>query len=317
MYNGIIVDGHCDTLQKSFDEKLSIFDKKYNFNIKDAKENLPYLQFLASYINTKYDYGNNAYIRVHKMLDKFYNEYEENKKNIVLIKKFKDINKIYSENKVGILLTIENGSALGGNVNNIQNLYKRNVKMMSLTWNNDNFLACGALTKNDTGLTLSGKKCVKIMNDLGMIIDVSHLSRKSFYDIFNITTKGIIATHSCVDRICKNIRNLTDDQIKLISRNSGVIGICFYKEFLSNNKNVTIDDIVNHIEYISNLVGTEFVALGSDFDGMRKSDIPLGINSVNDIRRISEKLEKRGFYKQEIANIMGENYIRVLKENIV
>lgn len=310
----IIVDGHCDTLQMAYDEGLSIFDKKYSFNIKEAKCILPYIQFLSCFINTKYDFDNNGFSRINAMLDKFYLEYENNKEHINLIKSKSDIKN--NLNKVGIVLTIENGIALGNNIYNIRRLYNRGIRVMSLTWNDDNFLACGSHTKNDVGLTKEGIKCIKLMNELGIIIDVSHLSQKSFYDICSITNKCIIATHSCVDSICKNKRNLTDNQIKIIAQNKGIIGVCFYKYFLSNNKNVSIDDIINHIEYISNLVGTEYVGIGSDFDGMDKSDIPVGLSGIKDMRNIAEKLNDRGFNKNEIYNIMGGNYIRVLKENL-
>lgn len=316
MYNNIVVDGHCDTLQKAFDEKLSIFNEKYSFNIKNALDTLPYIQFLASYINTKYDVKDTAYLRVNKMLDKFYTEYENNRDSITLIENRDDIEKLFNEHKVGILLTIENGSALSGDLSNIQRLYDRKIRVMSLTWNDDNFLGSGAFSKNDLGLTKAGYECVKIMNKIGMIIDVSHLSRKSFYNVFDTTINGVIATHSCADKLCNSPRNLTDDQIKLIAKSKGIIGVCFYREFLSNENIVTIDDILNHIEYISNLVGTEFVALGSDFDGMEKCDIPYGLNGIKNIRKIAEKLELRGFSKDEIYNIMGGNYIRVLKENL-
>ena len=292
MYN-IIVDGHCDTLQRAFDENLSIFNTKFDFNMTNAEFVKPYIQFLASFINTKYDIGNTAYVRVNEMLDKFYKEYNENKNaDIVLIDTKSDLQKIINEGKIGILLTIENGAALSGN------------------------LACGAFTKNDTGLTTKGRKCIKLMNNLGMIVDVSHISRKSFFDIINITDKSVIATHSCVNSLCENKRNLTDEQIKLIAKCKGMIGVCFYKEFLSNNKYVTIDNVVDHIEYISNLVGSEFVGIGSDFDGMENEDKPQDLKSVLDIKKIEEKLEKRGFSPKEINNIMGENYIRILNENL-
>lgn len=316
MYN-IIVDGHCDTLQRAFDENLSIFNTKFDFNMTNAEFVKPYIQFLASFINTKYDIGNIAYVRVNEMLDKFYKEYNENKNtDIVLIDTKSDLQKIINEGKIGILLTIENGAALSGNLLNLEKLYNRKIKVMSLTWNDDNFLACGAFTKNDTGLTTKGRKCIKLMNNLGMIVDVSHISRKSFFDIINITDKSVIATHSCVNSLCENKRNLTDEQIKLIAKCKGMIGVCFYKKFLSNNKYVTIDNVVDHVDYISNLVGSEFVGIGSDFDGMENEDKPQDLKSVLDIKKIEEKLEKRGFSPKEINNIMGENYIRILNENL-
>lgn len=316
MYNNIIVDGHCDTLQKAFDEDLSIFNCKYAFNVKDAIATLPCIQFLASYINTKYDVKAAGYLRVNKMLDKFYNEYENNRDSITLIENKSDIQKVFDEEKVGVLLTIENGSALGNDLYNLKKLYDRKVRVMSLTWNDDNFLASGAMSKNDKGLTIYGKKCIKLMNDIGMVIDVSHISKKSFYDIFKITTKGIIATHSCVNKLCNNPRNLTDYQIKKIAESKGVIGICFYSNFLSCKERATIDDVIDHIEYISNLVGTEYVSLGSDFDGMETFDSPCELSSIKDVRKIADKLILRGFNKKEIYNIMGGNYLRVLEENL-
>lgn len=316
MYN-IIVDGHCDTLQRAFDENLSIFNTKFDFNMTNAEFVKPYIQFLASFVNTKYDIGNTAYVRVNEMLDKFYKEYNENKNaDIVLIDTKSDLQKIINEGKIGILLTIENGAALSGNLLNLEKLYNRKIKVMSLTWNDDNFLACGAFTKNDTGLTTKGRECIKLMNNLGIIVDVSHIFRRSFFDIINITDKSVIATHSCVNSLCENKRNLTDEQIKLIAKCKGMIGVCFYKGFLSNNKYVTIDNVVEHIEYISNLVGSEFVGIGSDFDGMEIEDKPCGLESILCVSKIKEKLEQRGFKKQEVYNIMGGNYIRILNENL-
>ncbi len=317
MYNNIIVDGHCDTLQRAFDENLSIFNTKFDFNLTNVEFVKPYIQFLASFINTKYDIGNTAYVRVNEMLDKFYKEYNQNNNaDIVLIDTKSDLQKIINEGKIGILLTIENGAALSGNLLNLEKLYNRKIRVMSLTWNDDNFLACGAFTKNDKGLTKNGRECIKLMNNIGIIVDVSHISRKSFFDIINITDKSVIATHSCVNNLCENKRNLTDEQIKLIAKCKGMIGVCFYKGFLSNNKYVTIDNVVEHIEYISNLVGSEFVGIGSDFDGMENEDKPQDLKSVLDIRKIEERLEKRGFSPKEINNIMGGNYIRILNENL-
>ena len=312
----IVVDGHCDTLQKAFETSLSILNKSFSFNIKDSLKNLPYIQFLASYVNTKYDIEDVAFKRAIDMLNKFYLEYEKNKKIIHLITNASDIDFDILKNKLGIVLTIENGSVLSNDLSNLETLYNKGIRVMSLTWNDDNFLGSGAETKYDCGLTIKGKKCVRMMNNLGIILDVSHASKKTFYDIVDNTSKSVIATHSCADNICKHNRNLTDEQIKLIARSKGVIGVCFYKKFLSKNKDVTIYDIANHIEYISNLVGTEFVGIGSDFDGMDKSDIPKGITGCLDIRNIEFVLNERGFNKEEIYNIMGGNYIRVLKENL-
>ena len=312
----ILVDGHCDSLKVAFDKNISIYDSSLAFNVEVALKNLPYMQLLASFIHTKFDTGNVAFKRVNDLLDKFYLEYENNSNDIHLITSKDDLNEKKKKNKLGILLTIENGAALSNDLSNLEKLYNRGIRVMSLTWNDDNFLGCGTKTKNDTGITKEGIKCIEKMENLGVILDVSHASRKTFFDAIKISTKNIIATHSCVYKLCENDRNLTDEQIKLIAKSKGVIGVCLYNKFLSNKKISTIDDVINHIEYISNLVGTEYVGLGSDFDGIDKSDIAQGIKGAIDIRNIEEKLKKRGFNNEEVCNIMGGNYIRVLKENL-
>ena len=312
----IVIDGHCDSLEVAFDNNISIYNNDLSFNVKDALKNLPYIQFLASFIHTKYDTRNVAFKRVNDLLDKFYLEYEKNKDDMYLITSKDDLNKEKLNNKLGIILTIENGVALSNDLSNLEKLYNRGIRVMSLTWNDDNFLGCGAKTKNDTGITKEGIKCIEKMEKLGIILDVSHASRKTFFDAIKISTKSIIATHSCVYNLCENDRNLTDEQIKLIAKSKGVIGVCLYNKFLSNKNVATIDDVINHIEYISNLVGTEYVGIGSDFDGIDKTDIAQGITGVIDIRNIEEKLKLRGFSKEEVWNIMGGNYIRVLNENL-
>lgn len=310
----ITVDGHCDTLSKALDEGLSIDNEKYSFNLHYG--NLPHLQCLAVYVSPKYlNDKNGGFLRANNIINKFYSEYEKNKEKIILIKSKDDIDNLLHSKKMGVLLTIENGSAISGDLDNIDRFYDRGIRIMSVTWNDDNDLACGNLTDNDTGLTKLGVQYIKRLNERNIPVDVSHISEKSFFDIVNITDKPIIATHSCVKDICNHKRNLTKEQIKQIAKSGGIIGVCFYSGFLNDNAYASSDDIVKHIIYISDLVGTDYVGIGSDFDGMENKDLPTDIKGINDTYIIFEKLRKNGFNEKEIDEIAGGNFIRFL-ENI-
>lgn len=183
--------------------------------------------------------------------------------------------------------------------------------MMGVTWNDDNELACGAQTTNDTGLTKLGKDYIKKLEEKHILIDVSHTSKKSFYDILKNTNNPIIASHSCADAICHHRRNLSDDQIKKLAKTGGVIGICFCKPFLTNKNKATVKDIIKHINYIVNLVGIDHVTFGSDFDGVEEEHKLEDIRSVKDMNKIIIELQKEGYRKDEIEKITSGNFLRV------
>ena len=134
---------------------------------------------------------------------------------------------------------------------------------MSVTWNDDNDLGCGCKSKNDIGLTELGVEYVKKANEMGIVLDVSHLSEKSFWQVVNITNKPVVASHSNVYELCNNSRNLKDEQIKAIAKSGGIIGICYYSEFLNSSRKADVKDIVEHIKYIKNLVGIDYIGFGS------------------------------------------------------
>ena len=213
--------------------------------------------------------------------------------------------------KTGIFLTIENGSAISGNLDNIDILYKKKIRMMGTVWNDDNELAWGAHTTNDKGLTNLGKQYIKKLEKKHILIDVSHMSKKSFYDTLENTKDPIIASHSCAYTVCNHKRNLSDNQIKQIAKRQGIIGICFCKPFLTTNSKATVKDIIKHINHIVELVGIDYVGFGSDFDGVEEENKLEDIRSVKDINKIIIELEKEGYSKENIEQITSKNFLRV------
>ena len=310
----IISDAHSDVISYSYDNKINICDRRLSFNFTDVKDSMPYLQLMACFVHD--EYRKNGYNIVKKLMDYYTKQEEKNLENIIRINSRKDIDRVRENNKLGVLLTVENGVAIDGDIDKLYNLYKQGIKMMTITWNYDNELGCGNLTNNDLGLTSIGKKCVKVMNSINMIVDVSHASPKTFWNIMDVTSSPVIASHSNVYKLCKHSRNLTDMQIKEIAKTNGLIGITYCNKFLSNSKQTCINDVVNHIEYVANLVGIEYVCLGSDFDGIDKKYLPENLKGVKDIYKVKECLLHRGFNKNEIEKIMGENLVRFIQNNI-
>ena len=303
----MIIDLHCDTIEKAYDEGLKLDSPKLSFNTKDVR--LPYIQCLATFVHSKFSDGNRGFKRANNIIDNFYKTYNPN--NFFIIKNNKDFESTELQRKIGTILTIENGTAISGNLQNIEKLYNKGIRMMGIVWNDDNDLACDALTSNDTGLTKLGKQYVKKLEKKKIIIDVSHSSKKTFYDTLENTQEPIIASHSCVQSICNHPRNLDDDQIKQIAKRNGVIGICFCKKFLTKNKVVSVQDIIKHIDYIVQLVGIDYVAFGSDFDGLEPDHILPDVAGVKDFCRIIEGLKNIGYSESDIQKICCNNFIRV------
>lgn len=306
----MIIDLHCDTIQRAYDEGLKLNDKKLCFNTKETK--LPHIQCLSTFVHSKYSKENEGFQRANQIIDNFYKTYNQNE--IFIIKNKNDFESPELKQKIGAILTIENGTAISGNLQNIEKLYNKGIRMMGIVWNDDNDLACGAHTINDTGLTELGKQYVKELQKQKIIIDVSHASKKTFYDVLKNTEVPIIASHSCVQKICNHPRNLDDDQIKQIAKRNGVIGICFCKSFLTNNETVSVKNIIEHIDYIANLVGIDHIAFGSDFDGLEPEHILPDLAGVGDFGKIIDGLKNIGYSELDIRKISCGNFIRVFQK---
>ena len=211
-----------------------------------------------------------------------------------------------------VFLGIENGCALAGNIDNIDYFYRLGVRYITLCHNGDNLLCDSAMQSLDThnGLSEFGRQVVLKMNAVGMMVDVSHVGEKSFWDAVALSTKPIIASHSCCKALRNHPRNLTDEQIRAIARSGGVVQICLYKHFLSDTDVATVADAVRHIKHVVELVGVDYVGIGSDFDGGGEI---AGAISENQLINITKALIKEGFDDDEISKILGGNLLRVFR----
>ena len=191
------------------------------------------------------------------------------------------------------------------------------VKVIAPVWNHSNSLGEGTLEKyldetpSPPGLTKLGRSFVGAMNHLGIIIDVSHMNDRTFWDTVKTSTMPIIASHSGVYALREHVRNLKDDQIKAIAETGGVINVVFCRNFLGD-ASADVSVLVDHIEYIIKLVGVDHVGLGSDFDG---ATMPVGLKDLSEIGKIEAELRTRGYDEADLKKIMGHNNLRVLKKH--
>lgn len=321
-----VIDAHCDTLlllgkssmgfnTSSLDSNGEISFYKNNttaIDIEKLKKGNVDLQFMAVFIYPSF----NPDFSLKKSLnyiDLLYRKLEENSEHISLIRNFKDLKRNKDEGKKSVLLALEGGEPLTNDIAVLRMMYKLGLRCITLTWNHRNNIADGvAETISGGGLTNFGREIVKEMNRLGIIVDVSHISEKGFWDVIDLTSKPIIASHSCAYNLCDHIRNLKDDQIKAISRLNGVIGINYCASFLENDPSkATVKSIVNHIEYIAKVGGINCVGLGSDFDGAK---VPDDVSDISQIYKIRDEMVKRGFTDTDINKVMGNNFARVIEE---
>lgn len=285
-----VCDLHCDTASKLFDNKLEL---DFDF--------LSKIQFFAVFISPKYYSCPKK--RCFDVINYMYNEFLKNNDKIKFCKSISDLH----DKKVNAFLSIEGGEAIT-DLNDLETFYDLGVRMMTLTWNNDNHIA--SANGSSRGLSDFGKKLILKMNDIGMIIDLSHSGEKTFFDVCKISKKPVILSHSNSYSICRHQRNISDRQFYEIKRLNGLTGINFYPPFLSENKSADIYDIVSHIEYFLSLGGENNIGIGSDFDGI--DSIANGINSAKDIYKIFNLLSSRGVSDEVIKKIAYKNILRVM-----
>lgn len=240
-----------------------------------------------------------------------------------------DFYKAMKEDKLAVMLGLEGLSCIGEEVDDLYTLYQLGFRHATLTWNEQNDLATGVKGNQDRGLTRKGKEAVKIINDLGIMLDVSHANEKTFWDICNETDVPFMASHSNARILCDVPRNLTDNQIKAIGEKKGLIGMNSFNEFISfEPENMTVDFLINHLEHVVELIGIDCVALGFDFFDYLEGDTTnsftsdaykgtIGLENITKGNNMLVKLEERGFSKEDIEKISYKNFLgfmdRVLK----
>jgi membrane dipeptidase len=257
-----VADAHCDTLTKYSENIYNSVDAHWNISKFSSVGGI--LQYFAIFTPANLA-GDSALTFAVNSIGNFLRNPNE---NINFLQNKSD----FDESKINILLSIEGASPIINDINNLYAFYKLGVRAMGLTWNHRNFVADGIDT--DYGLTPFGIEVIKEMENLNMIIDVSHLNIAGFEDVVKHTSKPFIASHSNARSIFDHKRNLYDDQITEIISRGGFIGMNFYSEFIgSKDKNLQLE-MMKHIEHFLSLGGENVIGMGADFDGIPETPFP-------------------------------------------
>lgn len=306
-----VIDAHCDTLTVIEEQGRRFGERSLlgHVDLPRLIEGGVSLQFFAAFIAP--EHRNQALCRALEIIDLFYRELEDNSNKVMLVKSLKDLEEAFSRRRFAALLSIEGGEALSGNLAVLRMLYRLGVRSITLTWNHRNELADGVAERcTGGGLTNFGKDAVLEMNRLGILVDVSHLAERGFWDVLGLSRHPVIASHSNCKKLCDHPRNLNDEQIKALAKNKGVMGICFYPHFI-NAQNPSLEKLLDHVDHIADIAGVDCIGLGSDFDGI--DEVTPGLEDATSFPLVTEGLLKRGYKIEEVAGIMGGNFLRVIK----
>lgn len=315
------VDLHCDSVFEMYLQKKNLDELGGHINLDKLRRGGVRLQCFAAFVATHECAQRNgvklgAYELFNAMCDIFDEQMKRCAAEIAPVRRYADIENNLRAGKISALLTVEDTVALDSELERVDEMYSRGVRMAALTWNYENSL--GYPNSPDAALHARALKpfgiaAIERMDELGIIVDVSHLSEGGFWDVARRTRKPFIASHSCARALCDHSRNLTDAQLRAVAERGGVVGVNFYSAFLNGSEEYTPNaDIVRHMDYIRRKAGVETVALGSDFDGI---DCKLELGDCTGLEKLAGEME-RCFTDDEIDLICGKNALRVFKDTI-
>ena len=302
-----LFDLHCDTLDRLFEDNKNLKNSNGAVTLGNMKAYDKCVRCFAVWLDDK--------LTESEANERFYKMYHTFKEQITLFKgdvtEITDINSLQNP-KVGMILALENCSALNGDIKNVETFVNLGVKVFTITWNGENSLGYGQL--ENRGLKPFGKECVAEFERTGAIIDVSHLSEKGFYDVCKLTRNPFIATHSNAKSITNHNRNLTNDQICEIINRKGLIGLNLYRGFLNDEPDrASKYDVLRHAEHILSLGGEDVLAIGTDFDG---ANIIKEFENDKKLLKLEKFFIKNGFSSELTNKILYKNAENFFIENL-
>lgn len=296
-------DLHCDTLYECYNNDKGFGENDLQVSL-DKRGNISeWVQCFAIWIpdNIK---SRKALELLKSSYAKLIREYILNGRSMFLCKDEGDIKKALNAKKCAGIFTVEGSAAIGDDLDNIDLLKRLGVKMVTLTWNGSSEIGDGILVENAKGLSRFGKRAIKSMEHNKIIVDISHASEKLFWDVFDITEKPFVASHSNSQKVCPNKRNLTDDQFLAIRNRKGLVGLNFCKEFVSEKEDAGFAELMKHLEHFLSLKGEDTVAIGSDFDGCKTIK---DLSNLRDIERFYEYLLRHNYSEELIDKLFFKN----------
>lgn len=306
-----MIDLHCDTIMQLLDHPDSgdFYRNTWKIDIEKLQKAHSKVQDFALFINL--GDTNDSYGRYEEMRNLCTTQIHLYGEHIQHVLSYQDVESVYKSGKIGALMSIEEGGVLGGDLDKLKQAYQDGVRLITLTWNYPNGLGephCGEQHKK---LTPKGIEFVEAMQDLGIIVDCSHLNDAGTEQLGDILDVPFIASHSNAREVTAHTRNLSDNLIKLIANKGGVIGLNFAQSFLGTSPVSRIEDIVKHGLYLINKGGEDVVALGTDFDGIKPNT---EIKDASEMYRLYDSFKEAGLSVEQCEKLFWKNADRLLKE---
>lgn len=347
----IIIDTHIDVPYRLHAdwEDVTVATKRGEFDYPRARQGGLNAPFMSIYIPSSYEQSGGGYQLANQLIDSMEALVGRAPDKFAMAHDSKDVLAQFGSGKVSLALGMENGTPIEGKLENLQHFYNRGIRYITLAHSQSNHISDSSydLRRRWQGLSPFGKELVVAMNNIGMMIDISHVSDAAFYQVMELSKVPVIASHSSLRKYTPGFeRNMDDDMIKALAKNGGVVQINFGSSFVTQMANqygalrkaaakqagvedneafelefrkkhpypfATLDTVLDHIDHVVALVGIDYVGIGSDYDGVGDS-LPVGLKDVASYPNLIAGLLQRGYSEADIAKILSGNLLRVWRE---
>lgn len=314
--DSIIFDGHCDTLLAVLEGKRKLGERSSegHVDLPRLRESGVTAQVFAIFIQDGY-LPARAARQTLRVLDTLYRELRDNADSLMLALRAEDVDKAKGEGKVAAVVGLEGAESVEGDLSLLRMFHRLGVRLLTVAWSRRNQAADGVYeARTGGGLTNFGLQLVEECNKLGVLVDISHLSPAGVRDVLQVSSAPVIASHSNAHALCPHWRNLTDEQLLAVAEKGGVVGVTFVPVFITEEGEAAgLEKLLDHIDHIVNVTGTDHVGLGSDFDGFGPPP-PVGLEDVTCLPAITAGLVERGYSEGNVRKILGGNLLRVFRQ---
>ncbi|WP_294548743.1 dipeptidase [uncultured Pseudoflavonifractor sp.] len=305
-----LFDGHCDTISRCFERGGGIRKSDGHLDLERTASFGPYAQFFAIFGDAAAEANLTPRQLFQEEYAIFQRELAANRDLAVHCRTAKEADAAFQAGKCAAFLSVEGAELLDCSLEHLEEAYRLGVRAVNLTWNHANILSGSNAEEQERGLSEYGKAFVRRMNQLGMLVDVSHLSEPGFWDVAEFCKGPFIASHSNARAVFSAPRNLTDGQFTAIIEYHGVAGLNMFADFLGDDPDY--DTVISHLEHFLSLGGEKNVAIGGDWDGISK--MPRGMSGIQDMAELYERLLRRNYSEALVRDVFFNNLMRVVSE---
>ena len=305
-----LFDGHCDTILRCYLEGGGLRRQAGHLDLERRRGKGRWAQFFATFGSPEDMPGRSLWEVFLEEYALFRSEMDANADLVAFCRTGEEARAAFAAGKTAAFLSAEGAELLDCDPDKLRLAHRMGVRIVNITWNHPNALSGTNAEEPDRGLSEQGRAFVKTMGELGMLVDVSHLSDPGFWDVMEVTDRPVVATHSNARAIFPHPRNLTDAQFTAIINTNGVAGLNMYAGFLGDDPD--FDTVVSHLEHFLALGGENNVSMGGDWDGI--TQMPRGMSGIQDMEKLYEHLLRRNYSDSLLEKVFYSNLMRVVNE---